>query len=213
MAGPGEGRERWITFRDGETYTNIVSRAPLYPLNSLMVCSIVNGKLGGFRGLEPTGPAFTNEIVSSFGSGNSLQELYITPSRLDEQTWDVLAEAAKWWRENIDVLVDTSWVGGDPTRGDIYGWASWSPRKGILTLRCPDASSGMISIDIGKVFELPEGAPQTYILHSPWKEDSREEAIVLTAGKPHMFVLQPFEVLVFDAKPIKSNSLQPLARI
>lgn len=204
-AGPGEGRERWITFRDGDTFTRVVSRAPLYPLNSLMVCSLINGKLGGLRTLEPTGQAFLNEIVSAFGSGNSLQELYISPGRLDKNAWDALAEAAVWWRDNRDVLVDTSWVGGDPTKGEIYGWASWSPRKGILTLRCPDVNPGTISLDIGQVFELPVGAPQSYVLHSPWKKDSDREPLVLKAGRPHRFLLQPFEVLVFDAVPVRVN--------
>jgi hypothetical protein len=38
-------------------------------------------------------------------------------------------------------------------------------------------------------------------LTSPWKEDAGKPAIELTAGKPHVFQLGPFEVLVFDALP------------
>ena len=36
-AGVGIYRERWITYRDAETYRGIVQRGPLYPLNSLML--------------------------------------------------------------------------------------------------------------------------------------------------------------------------------
>lgn len=201
LTGKGEGRERAINFRDGATYARTVSRGPLYPLNSLMVCSIVNGQRGGLRGLPSTGEAFHNEIRSSFGSGNGLQELYITAERLDDEGWDVLAEAAKWWRANADVLVDTHWVGGDPNKGEVYGWASWSPRKGILTLRCPNDEPGEITVDVGQVFELPKGAPRTHVLRSPWKEDADKPPITLTAGVPHRFVLRPFEVLVFEAEP------------
>jgi hypothetical protein len=37
FAGVGSWRERWITYRDGQTYQNIVRAGPLFPLNSLML--------------------------------------------------------------------------------------------------------------------------------------------------------------------------------
>jgi hypothetical protein len=121
---------------------------------------------------------------------------------MSPEHWDALAEAAKWSRDNADVLVDTHWVGGDPATADIYGWAAWSERKGILSLRNPSDKPGSITIDISKAFELPNGAAEKYSLKSPWKEDIDSEAIVLTAGKTHMFKLKPFEVLVFNATPL-----------
>ena len=69
-----------------------------------------------------------------FADGTQLQELYITPAMLTPKMWDALAEAANWSRANADVLVDTHWIGGDPNRGEVYGYASWSPRKGIVAL-------------------------------------------------------------------------------
>jgi len=82
------------------------------------------------------------------------------------------------------------------------GWAAWSKQKGILSLRNPHDKPAKITLDIGKVFELPAGAPQKYSLKSPWKEDADRTAIVLSAGKEYTFELKPFEVLVFDATPL-----------
>ena len=113
-----------------------------------------------------------------------------------------MAEAAKWSRSNADVLVDTHWIGGDPAKGEIYGWASWSKRKGILSLRNPHDKPGSITLNIGKAFELPAGAIQKYSLKSPWKEDVNKAAVLLSAGEKHIFELKPFEVLVFDATPL-----------
>ncbi len=118
------------------------------------------------------------------------------------QDWDALAEAAKWSRSNADVLVDTHWIGGDPAKGEIYGWASWSKRKGILSLRNPHDKPATITINIGKAFELPRGAARRYSLKSPWKKDINKAAIVLITGGKHTFELKPFEVLVFDARPL-----------
>jgi len=154
------------------------------------------------HGLPNATEGLVEDIRDFFASGTNCQELYITPSMMGPKYWDALAEAAKWSRDNCDVLVDTHWVGGDPGAGQIYGWASWAPRKGVLSLRNPADSSGTITIDIGEAFELPENAAQRYSLKSPWKDDTGSEAIMLTAGKEHTFRLKPFAVLVFDATPL-----------
>jgi hypothetical protein len=193
--GAGTERRQQITYRDKEVYHNVVKRAPLYPLNSLMT----QGVMFANHGLPKESEGLTEDIRDFFASGTDCQELYITPSLMSAENWDALAEAAKWSHDNADVLVDTHWVGGDPAEGEIYGWAAWSERKGILSLRNPSDKPGSITIDIGRAFELPNGAAQKYSLKSPWKEDAGSEAIVLKAGKTHTFELKPFDVLVFDA--------------
>ena len=180
-----------------ETYNNVVLRAPLYPINSLMT----QGVMFANHGLPNEPDGLVNDIRAFFASGTNCQELYITPSLMQPPHWDALAEAAKWSRDNVDVLVDTHWVGGNPAEGHVYGWAAWSKRKGILSLRNPNDKPGRITIDIAKAFELPTGAVEKYSFKSPWKDDANQAAIVLSAGKTHTFELKPFEVLVFDAAP------------
>ncbi|HTA29625.1 MAG TPA: enterotoxin, partial [Candidatus Cybelea sp.] len=110
------------------------------------------------------------------------------------------AEAAKWSRANAETLVDTHWIGGAPVKGQVYGWAAWSPKKGILTLRNPSAQAAEISIDAAKVFELPEGAAQHYRVVNPFP-DQKIGATQLRAGQETTFKLEPFEVLVVEALP------------
>jgi hypothetical protein len=196
--GVGTERQRQITYRDKETYHNVVRRAPLHPLNSLMTQGIMLAN----HGLPNQTEGFADDARAFFAGGTDCQELYITPSMMTPSDWNALAEAVKWSRDNSDVLVDTHWVGGDPAEGQIYGWASWSPRKGILSFRNPSDKPGAITIDIGKTFELPNGAMQKYSLQSPWRQDAGKPAIVVAAGNDHTFELKPFEVLVFDAAPL-----------
>ncbi len=196
--GWGSKRQQQITYRDKETYHNVVIRAPLYPLNSLMT----QGVMFANHGLPNDNEKLTDDIRAFFAGGTDCQELYITPSLMRPQDWDALAEAAKWSRSNADVLVDTHWIGGDPAKGEIYGWASWSKKKGILALRNPHDKPGSITINIGKAFELPKGATRRYSLKSPWKEDVNKAVEVLSADENHTFELKPFEVLVFDAMPL-----------
>jgi hypothetical protein len=200
FAGVGSYRERWITYRDADTFQRVVQGGPLYPLNSLMIHGIIFGRYAEHLETDP-GSDFENEVHSYFGSGTQLQEMYLTPSSLKNNDWDVLAETAKWSRQNASVLVDTHWVGGDPAMLEVYGWASWSPRKGILVLRNPSDKAQDFSLNVARAFEIPGAAARTFSAHSPWKKDSQQPSVILTAGQPHTFHLGPFQVLTLEAVP------------
>ena len=200
FAGVGTERERWITYRDGDTYDKIVKAGKLYPLNSLMLHGIVFAQKAPHLSTDPGGD-FRNEVHSYFGSGTELEEMYITPSLMTSEDWDTLAEAAKWSRSNSATLVDTHWVGGDPRWLEVYGWAAWSPQKACLTLRNPGAQPQDLAIDIGDAFELPVSAPRRFLAHSPWARDRSQPSIELEAGNRHTFHLAPFQVLTLEAIP------------
>ncbi len=156
FAGVGPERERWITYRDGDVYAHIVKLGSLYPLNSLMLHGMIYGQKAYHLNTDPGGD-FKNEVRDYFGTGTQLQEMYITPSLLKPADWDVLAEAAKWSRANAAVLKDTHWVGGDPRWLQVYGWASWTPEKAILTLRNPSDKAQDFLLDRGSGIRAAAG--------------------------------------------------------
>jgi hypothetical protein len=201
FAGVGPWREKWITYRDADTYARIVKGGPLFPLNSLMLHGIIYAREAEHLADDPR-HVFVHEVHDYFGAGTQLQEMYITHSLLSDADWDTLAEAAKWSRRNAATLADTHWIGGDPGKLEVYGWASWSPEKGILTLRNPSDRSQSFSVDVADAFELRQGMPRKFSAHSPWNADRNADSIVLEAGQAHVFVLQPFEVLTLEATPI-----------
>ena len=203
FSGKGSKRQQWINYRDTHTYKNVVLQGPLYPLNSLMTQGIVHGTHGPAALMDDNPKEFADEVWSFFGSGTSLQELYITPQRLTNEQWDILAAGAKWSRANADVLVDTHWVGGDPGKHQVYGWASWAPRKGILVLRNPDDKSANIQIDVGAAFQLPQDAVQKFRLISPVPGTEQTISMEVASGSPHDFHLEAFQTLVYDAEPLE----------
>jgi hypothetical protein len=204
--GKGDDREMWINYRDAQTYRGVVSQGPLYPLNSIMNHGIVMAKGHYFAArAAKAGNDLWHEARSYFGSGTALQELYIQPDLMATSSWDAVATAAKWAHQNADVLVDTHWVGGDPSKQEIYGWASWTPRKAILTLRNPSDQSREIMLDPGVVFELPSYATRDFVMTSPYA-DQRIRKVEMTAGKPVVYALQPFEVIVLESGPAKGES-------
>ena len=198
FAGVGTARQRWMTYRDREEYENIVVGGPLFPLNSLMLHGLIYAQHAPGLNTDP-GHDFPDEIHSYFGSGTALQEMYITPSLLGISDWNTLAGAAKWSRTNADVLKDTHWIGGDPGRLDVYGWAAWAPRKGIITLRNPSDRAQDYALDVGIALELPKDAAKAYTAHVLWGD--AKPGTTLTAGRPAILHLKPFEVVTLELNP------------
>ena len=200
LDGVGSNRERWITYRDAQTYRNVVIRSPLFPLNSLMLHGIIYAQCNDR--LNTAGAHdFAHEVRSYFGSGAQLQELYITPSLLSDGDWDVLAESARWARANADVLRDSHWIGGAPDRLEVYGWAAWSPVKAIVTLRNPDSRAKSFVLDLRRQLELPADAAGQFETRSLWHGHPSHVPPVLDADQPHTITLTPFEVLTLELVP------------
>ncbi|WP_075182705.1 enterotoxin [Pantoea sp. 1.19] len=201
LYGPGTPVQRWMTYRDAETYRSIVRKGPLFPLNSLMLHGIVSAE-NAYYGLEKvqTDSDFADQVWSYFATGTQLQELYVTPSMLNEAKWDTLAQAAKWSRDNASVLLDTHWIGGDPTALQVYGWASWSKDKAIFGLRNPSDKPQSYYLDLARDLEIPAGSTTQFGLQAVYGSndsvpDTYKNAVVIT--------LKPLETLVFETTPVK----------
>lgn len=200
FAGVGTKRQQWITYRDSDTYAGIVQQGQLYPVTSLMLHGLIYAQHAHDLTNDP-GNDFASEVHDYFGNGTQLQEMYISHKLLTPGNWDDLAEGAKWSRANADVLVDSHWIGGDPAKSQVYGWASWSPRKGILVLRNPSDKPQKISVDLMKMFQLPERHPGSFKMHSPWSVNAKDPVAKFDSEKPQDVTLKPFEVVVWDAVP------------
>ena len=222
--GKGNNRERYMTYRDKSCYQVIVKRAPLYPLNSIMHHGIVLGtEFQGahtsdarLEGGDPTVQAaelggacesaasldfpVNNNLRSDarmlFASGANQQELYLTPGMMNDQAWDDVAAALKWSHKWAPVLADSHWVGGDPEKGEPYGYAAWRAGTGAtLALRNPDDQPRIIRLDAA-LFEPVEPAD---IRMQAAYADQRVQVLSIPVSGAVELVLQPFEVLVFQA--------------
>jgi hypothetical protein len=205
FAGVGSEREQWITYRDEQTYRNIVEKGPLFPLNSLMLHGIIYAQFA--RGLKTaTDQGFANGVHDFFASGTDLQEFLVTPALLNQNNWNVLAEAAKWARANAKVLEDTHWIGGDPGRLDVYGWAAWTPQKAFITFRNPSDQPQLAVVSLTKQLQLPPGAARRYAVNDVWHGVGATVPRNLDADQPVPITLQPFEVLTLALRPIAGGA-------
>jgi hypothetical protein len=201
MMGEGSKRQQWITYRDAETYKNVVERSPLFPLNALMLCGICiadNGNPGSFEMIDRD---ISDEIWSFFATGTNLQELYINPHKLNTDNWNCLADASNWAKENESVMADVHWVGGDPSKGEVYGFAAWSMKKAVLSFRNPSKVEKTFEVIVTKVFDLPDNLSDSYVFYEVRKMKETGHKQISVQGRTFRITLLPFEIKVFDAFP------------
>ena len=194
--GDGNKRQQWMNYRDYWVY-KCLERSPLCPVNSLMFHGITIANYGATVGYEMDDNFIVDDIWAFFSNGTSLQELYINPHRLNSKNWDELAKAIKWSRKHQDVLVDSHWVGGDPSKEEVYGFASWNPKDGTLMLRNPSAKSVGFSFTLNELLELPEVYAGKYSLYNIRK--GKDEGI-FDSSKEEKISLSPFEIKVMEVK-------------
>jgi len=129
-AGVGSKTQKFMTYRDGTLYNNVVKRAPYYPLNSIMVIGIAYANLGlPAKYIDDNRKDFRDMVWSYFGAGSELQELYISYDRMKPELWEILAEAAKWAKSNEDIHLH-------PALKDVE--AHLEKYKGLLSSSIPD---------------------------------------------------------------------------
>ncbi|NUQ63210.1 MAG: enterotoxin [Pirellulales bacterium] len=199
--GEGSKRQQWITYRDGLGYGVRTRRGPLYPFNSLKFQSVMCARLSLAAELGTDLRDLVDDIHMAAASGTQLQEFFVTAAMMTPAAWDAAAAAILWVQRNADVLADSHGIGGNPGEGEVYGFASWTPRMGILALRNPTGRPAEFAVDLQQVFELPAAAAKHFVLRTPWKQGSPAAHSRGEAGKPLKFSLSPWEVLVLEAQP------------
>lgn len=203
FAGKGNPRERWINYKDGIVHRRFAATSPLFPINSLMYHGLVLGPVA--NPAQMPAPAkdpdsFRHEIQMMAGYASGLGELYISPGLMTDEAWAMLAECIRWGRANQRLLADSHWIGGNPEKHEIYGFAAWNPIDGgAITLRNPDDKPQSITIDLAKTWELPTAVTGDVQLRSPWSADAAKPAIKTNTRQPLTLTLQPFEVMNLKA--------------
>ena len=198
LQGEGNAHEKYITYRDARTFEHIVQKAPLFPINSVMLHGVSWATHDIYGHPEFNSEGFRHDVHAFFGTGTGIQELYLTPNKLSAADWAVLADAAKWSRANAPILGDSRWIGGNPAENSVYGWAAWGGRKGIITLRNPSSKAGSYDMLPTRDFELPDGAPCRLHARSKWGSTVFGDREQLASDAVYRVELKPHEVLTIE---------------
>ncbi|MBN1344184.1 MAG: hypothetical protein JXQ73_15975 [Phycisphaerae bacterium] len=130
-------RQWAMSYRDQQLFEQCRIRQEQYPISALATNGVIHGRRNRLGGPNETLRDWSDYVVLYLARGVMLKELYLTPSLLDADWWDVLGGATQWAIHNAETFVHTRMVGAEPRAGGLYGYVHWSRDKGILALRNP----------------------------------------------------------------------------
>lgn len=77
--------------------------------------------------------------------GSGLAELYFSPAMMDGEKWKIAAQELSFAERNFDTLSASRFFGGDPEKGEPYGYYAERDGSYALMLRNPSPSPAAVS--------------------------------------------------------------------
>jgi hypothetical protein len=202
-------RDNAMTYRDYALYDDFKVRDMWIPAANLMTHGIIKGRLENIsKGGEPM-DRFTNNAVLYFARGITMWELYISPDILTDAEWNVLAQAIHWAESVQDVMATTFMTGGNPAKGQTYGYVHFKGDKGLIAVRNPKIANDSIRIRLKPDYGLDEDAASLVVEQIyPYR---RILPGLYSAGGTVEIPLKGFETALFNVYPLSSTNRPLLA--
>ncbi len=198
---PQLSRREWaMSYRDAHFYGVYMQQHNPTPLSALMTHGIIKGNRNRLGGKDETLREWADYVALYYGRGVLLKELYVSPELLDEDQWRVLGTSTRWAVDNWRTLQYTKMLGGDPKRGEPYGYAHWNGTHGIIALRNPNyrAMTMRVPIDQSTGYRADHqgkfAVREIYPAHRP-------APLKLAAAGRNEVTLPPTSVTLLELRP------------
>ncbi len=96
---------------------------------------------GNAADISMTDVQFRKYLFMAAARGNRFWELYYSYDKMSESKWRINADCIRFIKENIHILRHSRMTGGDPAKGEVYGYCAWIKKEGIVALRNPSSEA------------------------------------------------------------------------
>ncbi len=204
-------RDNAMTYRDFALYNDFKIRNLWFPVANLMTHGIIKGRLENISKGGESLDRFTNNAVLYFARGVSMWELYISPDILTPNEWHALSQSIKWAHSRFQLMQTTFMVGGNPAKGNSYGYVHFVGSKGLIAVRNPQINSDTIHLKLSPVFGLNEKAKNLVVEQIyPYRKIFPK---LYVTGQIISIYLNAYETAVFDIYPAESTHRPLLADV
>jgi hypothetical protein len=125
---------------------------------------------------------------------------YVQATDLTLEQWKTLARAAHWAKQHERTFRFSRMIGGDPTRGEMYGFSAFDGRHGVLAMRNPSDEPGAVDGTLADWLLLPDKARGRDLrVRGVYGNTGRLDGSH-TASAPLRIELAPFQIAVFEVK-------------
>ncbi|WP_193212810.1 hypothetical protein [Luteolibacter marinus] len=208
-AASGADRTGELTYRDEVYHQLAVEEQTQFPLHSIFNHEPKK------TSSEETKDSFRRYLYMNLSRGTGFIELYLKTPLLKDYDWDVLAEGLHWAHAVFPTFKRSRMHGGDPGKGEVYGYTAWNDRQGYVSIHNPSAESRTYEIKLDRRFGLGPGAvaDQTlFHLSSPLAGSLDGLAGQYRPGDVLRFTLRQKEIRIlnFDTEPRDWSVLEDL---
>jgi hypothetical protein len=142
-------RQSAMSYNDSVLYHDYAESHLQFPMSSLDGEGIIKGTYNLLGGENEPLEDWQDAVMGSVGSGMMRQDLYLTPSLLKPQEWEVLGKSLEYAKANAHTLLNNgTWVLGDPAQGEAYGFVHASETKTIVVLRNPSLQPVRVNLPL-----------------------------------------------------------------
>lgn len=193
-------REWTTSFYDAHLYRMYLQRPNNFvPISRLMTHGVTQGRYAMQGGENEPLREWSDHVVWYFARGVQMKELYIGPDRMRDDMWKPLGTAIRWAERRAKTLARVVMIGGNPTRGEPYGFIHWRGEEGIWALRNPDLAPRQIDVPVsqatgyrGKATTLHAAVTYPYV--SPL-------ATPVKTGRDYRVNLPPASIVIVEVRP------------
>jgi len=141
-------RDASITYRDFVLYEDWKLKGLWFPIANLMTHGIIKGKHESVGTTVEPLDKFTDDILLYVARGVSMYELYISPDILSDGEWTSISRSLAWARDRFPILMNTELVGGNPMKGEAYGYTHFQGNRGIIVARNPVIEASKLNVEL-----------------------------------------------------------------
>ncbi len=200
-------RDGSITYRDFVLYEDWKVKDLWFPIANLMTHGIIKGKNESVGiAVEPL-DKFTDDVLIYFAMGVAMYELYISPDILSDGEWNSISRSMAWARKNFDLLMNTELIGGNPLKGETYGYVHFKGKRGVIAARNPVIEAAKLNVELAGSQGLDPKASSLVlqrIYPTRWTSPK-----LYKAGDVITLPLDGFEIALYDLYPI-GEAIEPL---
>ena len=201
-------REWEMTYRDDQFFRIYKQWRIPFPMTPMITHTFLPYRFHRAKGLPETLREWSDLNAMVFARGVRLIDVYSDGNKLTPTFWQTMGEFARWYEDHLEVLGETRMVGGNPRKGQAYGFVHWKGDQGILCLRNPDVAEQAIRVPFDKsvVYLGRAGQPFRGRVIYPYVEDLSDQ---FTSGESMLFQVPGYTVMLIELGPGQAPEVTP----
>ncbi len=145
--------DRVLTYRDDRYYDFSITRDYQFPHEFIYNHDPIYGNTAK---ISMTDDEFRKYMFMMTTRGTAFWELYYSYNMFNEAKWRINADALRFVRNDYEILKTSQFIGGSPTKGEVYGYSAWADGAGVISLRNPSTKQQQYTVTLDRIIGVPE---------------------------------------------------------